>query len=38
MSIYELRETIESAIPWWLPIAIGLVLAAIAFVIGRKAK
>jgi len=36
MTIFEFREAIESAVPMWVPLAIGFVLTTIAFVLGRK--
>jgi hypothetical protein len=36
MTIFEFREVMESAVPMWVPLTIGFVLAAVAFVVGRK--
>jgi hypothetical protein len=35
MTIFEFRDAVESAVPIWPTLAIGFVLIAVAFVVGK---
>jgi hypothetical protein len=38
MSIWELRQVMESAVPWWVPVAVAAVLATAYCVVDALRK
>lgn len=38
MSMYDLRQSIEYAVPWWVPIALAVACLAVYFVMEHKGK
>lgn len=38
MSVWELRQTMESAVPWWIPFAVVAVLLTAFLVMAAREK
>lgn len=38
MSLYDLRQSIESAIPWWVPVGLAACFLCVYLVMERRGK